>query len=129
MGERLIANKYREVKMKRILKRELKSVWNCWEGSGWGLVMCFGWMWNGVIWFVDWFGVWIDVDYGGGLSLGFWYVCGDVVVVIVVCSMCLMVCFGISVFWVLVCGFFIRFVLKYGLRSLICVWVNGWVNL
>ena len=28
-----IANKYREGKMQRTLKRELKSTWNCWKGS------------------------------------------------------------------------------------------------
>ena len=32
MGARPIANKYREGKMKRTLKRELKSTWNCWKG-------------------------------------------------------------------------------------------------
>ena len=31
-GARPIANKYREGKMKRTLKRELKSTWNCWKG-------------------------------------------------------------------------------------------------
>ena len=35
IDERPIANKYREGKMKRTLKRELKSAWNCWEGSDW----------------------------------------------------------------------------------------------
>ncbi len=37
MDERPIANKYREGKMKRTLKRELKSAWNCWEGRVWRL--------------------------------------------------------------------------------------------
>ena len=32
IGARPIANKYREGKMKRTLKRELKSTWNCWKG-------------------------------------------------------------------------------------------------
>ena len=32
-GERPIANKYCEGKMKRTLKRESKSAWNCWEGT------------------------------------------------------------------------------------------------
>jgi len=35
IGERPIANKYREGKMKRTLKRELKSTWNCWKGNIW----------------------------------------------------------------------------------------------
>ena len=34
-GERPIANKYREGKMKRTLKRELNSAWNCWKGNVW----------------------------------------------------------------------------------------------
>ena len=33
IGTRPIANKYREGKMKRTLKRELKSAWNRWKGS------------------------------------------------------------------------------------------------
>ena len=33
MGSKPIANKYREGKMKRTLKRELKSTWNCWKGK------------------------------------------------------------------------------------------------
>ena len=36
-GERPIANKYREGKMKRTLKRELNSTWNCWKGNVWNL--------------------------------------------------------------------------------------------
>ena len=32
-GGRPIAYKYREGKMQRTLKRELKSTWNCWKGS------------------------------------------------------------------------------------------------
>ena len=32
-GGRPIAHKYREGKMQRTLKRELKSTWNCWNGS------------------------------------------------------------------------------------------------
>jgi len=32
---RPIANKYREGKMQRTLKRELKSAWNRWKGSRW----------------------------------------------------------------------------------------------
>ena len=35
IGERPIANKYREGKMKRTLKRELNSTWNCQKGSVW----------------------------------------------------------------------------------------------
>ena len=35
IGERPIANKYREGKMKRTLKRELNSTWNCWKGNDW----------------------------------------------------------------------------------------------
>ena len=35
IGERPIANKYREGKMKRTLKRELNSAWNCWKGNVW----------------------------------------------------------------------------------------------
>ena len=35
IGERPIANKYREGKMKRTLKRELNSTWNCWKGNVW----------------------------------------------------------------------------------------------
>ena len=41
-GQRPIANKYREGKMKRTLKRELKSAWNCWEGSVWKLRVHLG---------------------------------------------------------------------------------------
>ena len=33
IGGRPIAYKYREGKMQRTLKRELKSTWNCWKGS------------------------------------------------------------------------------------------------
>ena len=33
IGERPIANKYREGKMKRTLKRELNSTWNCQKGT------------------------------------------------------------------------------------------------
>ena len=33
--ERPIANKYREGKMKRTLKRELNSTWNCQKGNAW----------------------------------------------------------------------------------------------
>jgi hypothetical protein len=33
IGGRPIAHKYREGKMQRTLKRELKSTWNCWKGS------------------------------------------------------------------------------------------------
>ena len=35
IGERPIANKYREGKMKRTLKRELNSTWNCQKGNAW----------------------------------------------------------------------------------------------
>ena len=50
IGERPIANKYREGKMKRTLKRELKSTWNCWKGTVWSQscffcgirISCFG---------------------------------------------------------------------------------------
>ena len=35
---RPIANKYREGKMKRTLKREWNSAWNRWKGSWWGAV-------------------------------------------------------------------------------------------
>ena len=35
IGERPIANKYREGKMKRTLKRELNSTWNCQKGNVW----------------------------------------------------------------------------------------------
>ena len=35
IGERPIANKYREGKMKSTLKRELNSTWNCWKGNAW----------------------------------------------------------------------------------------------
>ena len=46
IGERPIANKYREGKMKRTLKRELKSTWNCWKGTVWSqsclFVISFG---------------------------------------------------------------------------------------
>ena len=35
IGERPIANKYREGKMKRTLERELNSTWNCWKGNAW----------------------------------------------------------------------------------------------
>ena len=35
IGERPIANKYREGKMKRTLKREWNSTWNCWKGNVW----------------------------------------------------------------------------------------------
>ena len=34
-GERPIANKYREGKLKRTLKRELNSTWNCQKGNAW----------------------------------------------------------------------------------------------
>jgi hypothetical protein len=33
IGERPIANKYREGKMKSTLERELNSTWNCWKGN------------------------------------------------------------------------------------------------
>ncbi|CAN7093073.1 unnamed protein product [Brassica rapa subsp. narinosa] len=49
MGERPIANMYHEVKMKRTLKRESKSAWNCQEGSGWGPAIRPGRMRNGAI--------------------------------------------------------------------------------
>ncbi|WZY72142.1 hypothetical protein YC2023_004382 [Brassica napus] len=49
MGERPIVNKYREVKMKRTLKRESKSSSNCQEGSGWGPAIHPGQMRNGAI--------------------------------------------------------------------------------
>ena len=49
IGARPIANKYREGKMKRTLKRELNSTWNCWKGT----VLCkcltlciFHWRWK-----------------------------------------------------------------------------------
>jgi len=35
IGERPIANKYREGKMKSTLKRELNSTWNCLKGNAW----------------------------------------------------------------------------------------------
>jgi hypothetical protein len=35
IGKRPIANKYREGKMKRTLKRELNSTWNCQKGNAW----------------------------------------------------------------------------------------------
>ena len=35
IGERPIANKYREGKMKSTLERELNSTWNCWKGNDW----------------------------------------------------------------------------------------------
>ena len=48
IGERPIANKYREGKMKRTLKRELNSAWNCWKGNAWN--QSCGWeisLWRG----------------------------------------------------------------------------------
>ncbi|WZY99984.1 hypothetical protein YC2023_072313 [Brassica napus] len=62
MGERPIANKYHEVKMKRTLKRESKSASNCREGSGWGPAMRPGRMRNGAIRSADRFGAWTDAD-------------------------------------------------------------------
>ena len=35
IGERPIANKYREGKMKSTLEREWNSTWNCWKGNTW----------------------------------------------------------------------------------------------
>jgi len=35
IGERPIARKYREGKMKSILKRRSNSTWNCWKGNDW----------------------------------------------------------------------------------------------
>ena len=35
IGERPIANKYREGKMKSTLEREWNSTWNCWKGNAW----------------------------------------------------------------------------------------------
>ena len=35
ISKRPIANKYREGKMKRTLKREFNSTWNCWKGNAW----------------------------------------------------------------------------------------------
>ena len=46
-SETPIANKYSEGKMKRTLKRESKSAWNCREGSEWGPAMRASRMWNG----------------------------------------------------------------------------------
>ena len=49
IGERPIANKYREGKMKRTLERELNSTWNCWKGNAWsqsrhpGINLAFAW--------------------------------------------------------------------------------------
>jgi len=86
MGERLIANKYREGKMKRTLKRELKSAWNCREGSGWGPAMHTGQMWNAYGWSADQLGAWTNADRSGGPSPSLWNAHGDAVVVIVDCS-------------------------------------------
>ena len=40
IGGRPIAHKYREGKMQRTLKRELKSTWNCWKGSEGNQCLC-----------------------------------------------------------------------------------------
>ena len=42
MATRPIANKYREGKLKRTLKREFKSAWNCSEVNGWNKLWIIG---------------------------------------------------------------------------------------
>ena len=44
IGERPIANKYREGKMKRTLKRELNSTWNCQKGNAWNQYCLVGYL-------------------------------------------------------------------------------------
>jgi len=56
--------------MKRTLKRESKSAWNCREGSGWGPAMRPGRTRNGFGWSADRLGARTVVGCAGGLSPG-----------------------------------------------------------
>jgi|JI9StandDraft_2_1071091.scaffolds.fasta_scaffold251589_1 hypothetical protein len=53
MDGRPIANKYREGKMKRTLKREWNSTWNCWKGT------------DGK----QWYALWLPTAYRSGFLL------------------------------------------------------------
>ncbi|WZZ63563.1 hypothetical protein YC2023_074933 [Brassica napus] len=120
MGERPIANKYREDFEKRV-----KECLNCREGSGWGLVMRPGRMGAG------------DASRSDaepsnpirrsirgvdqrGLSPSFRYARGDVAALIVVCSTRLTAFLDICVLRASACGLPIRPILKHGPRSLTC---------
>ena len=67
IGARPIASKYREGKMKRTLKRELKSTWNCWKGTGSFLVS--------IICDIFHWGVCACVYYGSGFFGCAWCAC------------------------------------------------------
>ena len=133
IGERPIANKYREGKMKRTLERELNSMWNCWKGNVWSQ-SC----WVGISLADCWVYFLVDGPTSVLTARERWRECGTFGCVIALCRMWWLglrkavrrkAGFRPHSHWGCWHNGFKRPVLKHGPRSLTCMRVFGWKTL